>query len=314
MRSAASVLVLGAGSIGCRHARNLLAAGAEVRVADPEPGRAAAVTGASPMPFHLDDLGRFDGVVVASPTVHHAEQARAALDAGVKVLVEKPFATTTAEGVGIAESGRSLMVAFNLRFHAPVRRLRELTDEGRAGEVKSGRFWFGSYLPDWRPGTDYRTSYSARRQLGGGVLLDAIHELDLAVWWFGDELDVVGSVVSRLGHLEIDVEDTVKALLVAPSGVPVEISLDYTSRRYRRGIEIIGDEATLRLDWARQVTEIETSAGIETLRDETPVSRSYELQTERFLAWLADEAEPEVDGPTGLASLRLADEIRTRAR
>jgi hypothetical protein len=313
-RTQAAVLILGAGSIGTRHALNLLAAGAHVTVADPVEERARAIAGVDVVPFDLDRLEGYDGVVVASPTRYHVEQARAAIAAGARVLVEKPVATTVADALPLAGAAESVMVGYNLRLHSPICRLRQLTEAGAAGAVLSARFWFGSYLPDWRAGVDYRSSYSARADLGGGVLLDAIHELDLATWWFGDRLEVVGAVVGRVSSLDIDVEDSVKALLVTPDGIAVDVSLDYLSRRYRRGIEIVGEDATLRLDWATNAIDIERPAAVETIHDDTPVSRSYELQAERFLSWLRGEAHPEVDGAAALHSVRLADDIRAASR
>ena len=308
-----SVLVLGAGSIGSRHARNLVAAGADVSVADPEPARAGAVTGATPVAYDLGAMADHDGVVIASPTSEHAAQARAAVSAGVQALVEKPLARTTAEANGIATAGDRLMVGYNLRFHAPVRRMMRLVHGGRIGRITAARLWFGSYLPDWRPGTDFRASYSARADLGGGILLDAIHELDLAVWLLGPRFEVMAARMEQLGDLGIDVEDTVKALLRHESGALVELSLDYLSRRYRRGIEVIGTDGTIRLDWAREVIEVEDGEDLHTELATAPIDRSYREEAGCFLQWLSGEARPPVDATTGLDSLRLADQIREAA-
>jgi predicted dehydrogenase len=183
---------------------------------------------------------------------------------------------------------------------------------GSIGGLSSLRLWFGSWLPDWRPGTDYRTGYSARRALGGGVLLDAIHELDLALWAVGDRrLEVLGAFVGRVGPLEIDVEDTVRAILAPPDrSITVEVALDYLARRYRRGIEATGDAATVRLDWARGVVEVEDAGTITVHEATTPVGASYQLQDEAFLAWVRGGPPLPVDGATGAASVALADAIR----
>jgi len=303
---------MGGGSIGARHARNLIALGADVTVTDPDPSRAAALSLPS-VPLDLDRLDGYEGVVVASPTARHLEQARAALATGARVLVEKPLA---ASGDGLADviGSDRLMVGYNLRFHEPLRRVVGLVRDGAAGQVSSVRVWFGSWLPDWRPAVDYRDTYSARADLGGGVLLDAIHELDLLVWLCGpDEFRVVGAVVDRIGPLEIDVEDTVRAVLRHPDGTVAEVALDYLSRRYRRGIEVIGDRATVRFDWARKVVEVEDAVQVRAEEDATPISRSYELEAEHFLAFVAGRAAPPVDGPAAAASIRLADDIRRAA-
>ena len=305
------VLVVGAGSAGARHAETLTAAGARVAITDPDAARAAA-TGLPTISFDLEDLGGYDGVVIASPTTFHAEQALAALATGAHVLVEKPLAMTRAEAEPIvaAADGR-VMVGYNLRLHEPLERLVGLVHGGRAGTVASVRLWFGSWLPDWRPTVDYRQTYSARRDLGGGVLLDAIHELDLLVWLCGEgDFALAGAIVDRIGPLEIDVEDTVRAILRRDDLV-AEISLDYLSRRYRRGVEVIGDAATLRLDWARNVLEVETAETCESSAAAVDVRQSYVRQAERFLAFVRGDAAPPVDAVEGARSVDLAERIRT---
>jgi len=308
------VLVLGAGSAGARHARLLAGAGASVVVTDPQADRAAGL-GLETMTFDLNRLDGFDGIVVASPSVAHAEQTLAALASGARVLVEKPLATKSADLDAILQSsdGR-VMVGYNLRLHEPVERFVGLVDEGVAGRLSAVRLWFGSWLPDWRPEVDYRQTYSARADLGGGILDDAIHELDLLVWLLGTDISVAGAVVDRLGPLDIDVEDTVKAVLRGADGVAAEVSLDYLSRRYRRGMEAIGDRATVRLDWARSALEVETADELRTETVDAPVALSYQRQAERFLAFVAGDAAPPVDAVTGAASVRLAAAIRSAAR
>jgi len=309
------ILVLGAGSAGTRHATLLAKSGASVAVADPDEARAAAVPGCEAVPYDLGRLDGFEGIVVASPPAFHADQTLAALATSARVLVEKPMASDTARLDDIVTAGQGrVMVGFNLRLHAPLERVAELVAGGAVGKLSSLRVWFGSWLPDWRPQVDYRQTYSARRELGGGILDDAIHELDILIWLLGADLDVVGSVVDTVGPLDIDVEDTVKAVLRSDTGVAVELSLDYVSRRYRRGVEAVGDRATVRLDWARAVVELEDASGVRTEPADVPVAHSYERQAERFLDFVAGTAAPPVDAGTGAASVRLADRIRSAAR
>ena len=323
MSDSPRVLVVGAGSMGSRHVRCLAAAGAEVLLTDPDEGRARAVAAevgpAVRTVVHADGVppgaGALDGAVVASPTAHHRDQALALLDEVPRILVEKPLALDAATAGALAEHRDRVAVAYNLRWHAPVARTVELVRDGAAGRPSALRLWFGSWLPDWRPQVDHRTTYSARSDLGGGVLLDAIHELDLLVWLCGPgPHQVVGSVVDRLGPLEIDVEDTVMALVRTDAGIAAEITLDLLARRYRRGMEITGDDATVRLDWARQVIEVEDATGVRSEEAATPVAESYRRQAEAFVAWLGGGPPLPVDAAAGIASLRLADAIRAAAR
>lgn len=291
-----------------------MAAGATVFISDPRADRAGAVPGATAVPFDPSALGGYDGVVVASPTSRHAEHTLQASAQIGRVFVEKPLAATSTEAdLVAAEVGDRVMVGYNLRLHAPLERVMELSHGGSVGHILGVRLWFGSYLPDWRPSTDYRASYSAQAALGGGVLLDAIHELDMLIWLLDDRLEVAGSVVARTGPLEIDVEDTVKAVLRHADGAVVDVSLDYLSRRYRRGIEVIGDVATVRLDWARNVLEIEDGRSVVSEDASAEVSRSYKREARAFLDWIAGRSAPPVDAVAGAKSVRLADAIRRAA-
>jgi len=307
------ILVVGAGSIGTRHARNFQALGAIVEVTDPDTGRAADCGAGTPVADGLAHPDNYDGIVLASPTALHAEQLWAASTR--PVLVEKPVARRSADLDGLPADA-AVMVGYNLRFHEPVQRLMSMVHAGEAGNIVGARLWFGSHLPDWRPGVDYTTTYSARAELGGGVLLDAIHELDLLLWLFSEHDDatfaVAGAVVARVGSLDIDVEDTVRAVLTHRQGTSALIELDYLSRRYRRGIEVLGDRATLRLDWARAVIEREDGDGVTTWPAATDVAESYRREATCFMSWLGGGADPPVDLETGLASLRLAERVRAQ--
>jgi predicted dehydrogenase len=263
------------------------------------------------VPFDPDHLDGYDGILIASPPAFHRAQLIAALPTGAKVLVEKPLSMTT-DGLDalVIEGAGRVMVGFNLRLHPPVERFVRLVQTGVAGRVSAVRAWFGSWLPNWRPAVDYRTTYSARAELGGGILGDASHELDLLVWLLGRDLEVLGSAVERNGPLELDVEDTVKALMRAQDGTVAEVSLDSLSRRYRRGIEVVGEQATIRLDWARGVLEVEGPNGVDVEPTSEDVGVSYQRQAERFVAFITEGRLPPVDVSIGAASVRLAERIR----
>jgi predicted dehydrogenase len=311
------ILVIGAGSIGTRHATNLADAGCAVHVMDPDGSRGQRLGEAIDGPWShldLDGLAGFDGVVLASPTVHHAAHLEASLATNAHVFVEKPMTASTDELTVISGAEDRVMVGFNLRFHRPIARMHELVSGGRAGELLAGDFWFGHWLPAWRPTVDYRDTYSAQRALGGGILMDAVHEIDLAVWFFGPELAVRGAVIDRLGPLDIDVEDTAHALLRDPGGRPVHVSLDYLAATYRRGIQISGTEATVRFDWDGATLDVVDATGRRSQIDDTPVGRSYVDQMHHFVGWIGGGATPPVDGRSGAVTVRLVDQIRQAAQ
>ena len=305
-------IVVGAGSAGSRHARLLRELGADVTITDPDASRFAAVEGVRSFVTGDATWDGYDGIVIAGPSVFHASQAEAALATGAAVLVEKPLAVNAADAARVAASGGSrLMVGYNLRCHAPVAAV--LAHAQTIGPLLYVHAWCGSYLPDWRPGTDYRNSYSARADLGGGVLLDASHELDLIVELLGTGVAVVGSRVERVGDLDLDVEDTVAALLAGPTGTLATVELDYLSPSYRRGIEVVGLDGTARYDWASGVLEITSAEGSDREQVDADVLDSYRRQAERFVDLIDHGTAAPCGGPAGAEVVRLADAIRAGA-
>ncbi len=313
-----TVAVLGQGSIGRRHAGLLLEAGCTVLAFDPFAGAPTAPEGIRPVATLDEALGAADAAVVASPSSEHLAQAALALDHGCHVLVEKPLAVssvgTTALVSRAADAGLVLAVGFNLRFHPGPSELRGAVASGAIGRPLRAELTFGSWLPGWRPATDYRTSYSARRELGGGVLLDAIHELDYAAWILGDVVEA-GAWLARVSDLELDVEDTALLTLRHRTGALTTITLDYLDRAYRRGGRIVGSEGSVDWRWdAERVTVF--GAGGERSEQPAPsaVDGSYRAQIAAFLAAVEQGAipagSPLCDGAAGAHAVAIADAAR----
>lgn len=247
-----TLLVVGCGSIGSRHARNLAALGAgPVACCDLDGVRAerlAAECGGGPSGTDLDALlarVRPEAVLVCTPPSTHLDVAHRALAAGAHVFCEKPLAAAM-DGVDALiaaadRTGRVFMMGMCYRFHPGLRRMAALLRAGTIGRIQGAQMWAGHWLPDWHPWADYRREYSAQRRLGGGVLLDSIHSFDTLRWVLGEPVEVTG-MLARVSDLEIDVEDVAAALVRLGSGVIVEVHVDYLQRHPESRFEVIGSE------------------------------------------------------------------------
>lgn len=243
------VLVVGCGSIGWRHAANA-AALATTGVFDANAQAAAECANAvGARAFdHLDEAFAWKphAVVVATPHRSHLAIASRAVDAGADVLIEKPLSHSLS---GVDEliastrrSGRRAYGVCNMRFHPGPATLRRALP--RVGKVLFARAHVGNYLPSMRPGRDYRELYAARRSEGGGVVLDAVHEIDYLTWLFG-RVASVSCRAAKLSDLDLDVEDHALIAMTHASGPESSAELDYLRPRKSRGCEIIGTDGVL---------------------------------------------------------------------
>jgi len=306
-----SAFVLGLGSIGLRHATNLRKAGVACAAFDPLPdrrelarSRGIAVVARREEIFGMARPG--DALVIATPSAAHAEDLRNGIDAGLNLLVEKPIAHVADGLSGLLVSARrkGLVVypGLNLRHHPGVKAAKEILDRGGIGVPLWATIQCSSYLPDWRPHQDYRTNYAAAA-IGGGVILDIIHEFDLA-WFLLGSYDVVGAHVRRTGTLEVAGEDYAAVLLRHGTGTGSTLQVDYVTRPQRRVTVVAGSHATLSVDVAGRSVTVEAGSGETTrTRFESGFDDDYFEEVRHFLACVRGEAEPACSAEEAVAVL-----------
>jgi predicted dehydrogenase len=258
-----SALVVGLGSIGQRHLRLLRALGLDVAAVSRRQGVAERCYASIGEALGETKPGY---VVIANETAAHRPALVALAEAGYSgtVLVEKPLFAAPAPLPAHRFAG--LYVGYNLRFHPLLRAVQQLLAEEPA---ISAQIYVGQYLPEWRPGRDYRDTASAGRAAGGGVLRDLSHELDYMTWLFGP-CRRVAALGGHLGPLAIETDD-VQALLLSFARCPVATAqLNYLDRQGGRDIVINTASRTIRADFLRGTLRVngeETRFAV--ARDET---------------------------------------------
>jgi predicted dehydrogenase len=232
---------------------------------------------------------------------------------GKHLFVEKPLGNSCDQVRELLDEveQRELvtLVGCNLRFHPGLRALKQLLEERAVGRVLSARIECGQYLPDWRPAQDYRETYSAKRDLGGGVIFDAIHELDYCRWLLGEIVEV-SCVAVNTGALEIETEDVAAILARLASGVIVEIHLDYVSRPPVRACRITGTDGVLEWDFYAAHTRIQR-IGTDTwdtvwTNDSWSVNDMYLDELRHFLACVRGTERSTLDVRNAAAVLGVA--------
>ena len=250
------ILIVGLGSIGERHLRNLLHLGLkDISVFRRSVRNPRTLVGNEFKTFTnwqsaLDDEP--GAVIITNPTALHVPFSIDAAKRGAHLFIEKPLSNS----LNRVEELRELihqnhlvsLIGHNLRFHPCLQKVKEIVEAGILGQPLSVRAEFGQYLPDFHPWEDYRQGYAARKELGGGALFTNTHEVDYLYWLFGP-VKKVSCIAKKLSALEIDAEDTAVLTLEHDSGVLSEVHLDFIQRTYSRSLQIIGSEGTLRWDF-----------------------------------------------------------------
>jgi glutamate-1-semialdehyde aminotransferase/spore coat polysaccharide biosynthesis protein SpsF (cytidylyltransferase family)/predicted dehydrogenase len=254
-------LVVGCGSIGRRHARNLNSLGLR-NLGFCDSNQEALEQCREELKGEVfndyaDALQKFqpDVVLICTPPVYHVEQALAALRAAAHVFIEKPLSHESSGIQALIAEGRRtdrrVQVGYNMRFHPGLRIVKELIDSGKIGRVLWLHAEAGQYLPDWRPWQNYRESYSARSELGGGIILDGSHELDYICWLLGRPTEVICRA-EHLSSLDVDVEDSAWIYLTFPDRRRVELHLDFVQRAYTRTCKVVAERGTAFWDFTAQ--------------------------------------------------------------
>lgn len=187
----------------------------------------------------------YDVIFVTNPTQIHLTAMQVFGKKGRHFFIEKPLCTIEQlEGLDLSVREKSVYyVSSPLRYSSVIRYMKENIV---LADVLAVRCISSSYLPDWRPEADYRKIYSARRELGGGVSIDLIHEWDYLIYLFGFPREVK-SFIRRVSRLEIDSDDL--AVYIADFGsMLAEIHVDYIGRSTMRKIEILMNEDTIEGD------------------------------------------------------------------
>jgi len=311
-------LIVGLGSIGRRHLANLreLMPDADITVlrrpeslrTDTEIGQADRVV--SSLDAALQERPEF--AVIASPAAFHLDTALPLAESGVHLFVEKPLSNSLDRVDQLIDTCDRrhlvLMVGYNFRFYGPLQQLRAALNRGQIGRVVAYRAEVGMYLPDWRPSSDYRTTASARQELGGGALLELSHELDYTRWLLGDVADVFARV-QKASDLDIDVDDLAELQLSLTAGGVASIHLDMIQRVPFRNCRVIGTEGTLLWDGPSHRVAMYSAAGGEWIdlhgAAELDRNQMYLAELQHFLNCLAARQPAEPSGVDGRRVLEI---------
>jgi predicted dehydrogenase len=310
-------LVVGGGSIGRRHAQNLRTLGVDpVLLVEPDIHRRRVLSQDRAWTL-LDTLEEGlalnpDFAVIAGPTQHHVPQALEAARGGCHLFIEKPLSYSRDHLDHLCQEieRRPLvsLVACNMRFHPGPAKVKRLIEEGGIGDVIAARIQTGSYLPRWRADQDYHRSYSASPEWGG-TILDCIHEIDLALWYFGPAKLL--AAVHRPGRtIDLKTDGLAEIILEHEGGALCSVHLNFIQRDYRRTCQVIGTEGTLYWDFEDGNVTVYGPTGKEKATYPEPegwqMNQMYVDELQHFLRAIRNKSQTVNTVRESLATLEIA--------
>lgn len=311
------LFIIGCGSIGTRHAKNAAAKGHELLLYDVDSARVqelAKELKATVVNTIANGLAvKPDAAFVCTPPNLHVQQALECINAKVPVLIEKPLAHSMQDVEKLVKASEDLkvptMVACNLRFTEGLQKVRELLP--KLGSLSIARVEFGYDLKQWRPGQDYRKNYAVSHKQGGGIVLEAIHELDYAFWIFGQPKHAFGKVM-RTGQLEIETEDNADFILNLEKCPIVSMHLDYLNPVYTRHCSIIGELGMLYWDFKTGIIRALIDGNEKQFQTNADINTMYVAQLDYFITSLKNKEK--MMNPVGEAAetLRRALDLRDK--
>jgi predicted dehydrogenase len=297
------ILVVGAGSIGRRHVNNMNLLGyTDIDVVDINDGHLEYVKKNFRVRNTLKTLedvsAKYDAAFILTPPVYHIEMALKLAQMGVDLFIEKPLSHTAShidELIEIKETNNLVvMVGYNLRFNVGLSKLKSYIEHKAVGEMYYIRAEVGQYLPDWRPWQDYRTSYTALKELGGGILLDGSHEIDYVMWLVNNDIIEIKTIYDKVSDLEITVEDMAEIILKFKHGVIASIHLDMIERGYNRYCKVLGKKGSIKLTFKENILEIYNGESKKrtTEKYECDPNHSYLEELKHFFRCIKNRNEP----------------------
>jgi predicted dehydrogenase len=314
-----NVLVVGTGSIARRHIKNLQELD-EIKRIYIYSSRGIPPSGISDNKVFtqesLQNLQDVDFAIIANETHKHISVATKLAEQGIHLFLEKPVSHKLQEAQELKEltSEKSILVfvGYNLRFLGIIQFLKKEIEKGRFGKIFFAQIEAGQFLPDWRPGRDYRKVYSAFKNQGGGVALELSHELDYMMYLFGfpSQWNFFSKKVS---NLEIETDDIFEGIFCFQKDFVCNVHLDYLQQTKKRSLKIVGSEGTADCNLLNKnltLSRTDPDSGkllISTIDDESlfDLDATYKDELKSFINTINRGSKPEISLHDGLQVLDL---------
>lgn len=264
------VLVVGYGSIGRRHVRNLarldcieeIIIYTKIKDNFIESGREKIrfIDASTISLSKACENFKVKFAIIANQTYKHIDTAILLAEKGIDLFIEKPLFNNFEKADILEKNVKTMRIkiflAYNLRFLPAIQYVKKQLSQKIIGDLYFARIEAGNYLPDWRANINYSESYSSKKELGGGVALDLSHEIDYMRYFFGEPLEWK-TLKTKVSNLKIDSDDVFEGIYKYLNGFICNIHLDYLQRKPMRQIRVVGSKGHIICDLAQKWIEVD---------------------------------------------------------
>jgi len=257
------ILVIGLGSVGKRHAKNLLKCGYKNLIFCTKnknlPQDFRSIKCFSKLNIALNENPQV--AFICNETSMHCKTAIKCVEKNCAIFIEKPLGHNLEEIKKLEKivNNKKIfnMVGYMMRFHPAIIEIKKLLKKRYLGKLFYAYSEWGEYLPNWHPKEDYKKSYAAKK-ISGGSSLTLSHDLDLIRWFFGPIKKLHKENITN-SKLKIKAESSSDFLIKFKSGLNAFVHLDYLQTKPARYLKIVGEEGFLTFEYNKNKLTINKS-------------------------------------------------------
>ncbi|MBC7721589.1 MAG: Gfo/Idh/MocA family oxidoreductase [Pedobacter sp.] len=260
------ILIIGAGSIGERHIRNLWVLGYENLIVFRQRNLPFRDIGNVKVTVVLtwDEVLKANcfAVLICTPTAQHLQQTINCLNANIHVLVEKPLSHQTYDVAALqvlaSSKNKLLQVGYMLRYHPLLLEVKEAINQKKYGNLINVQTYWGEYLPNWHPWENYEDSYAAKKEEGGGPALTLSHDIDVANWLVNADIVAHQALQNFASNLKVSTESAFDVNLSYSNKVTAHVHVNFCQKIPQRFYKFVFDEAVIDIDYFASAITIST--------------------------------------------------------
>ena len=268
---------------------------------------------------------KIDAAFICTPSKYHVDEAIWLIKNNINVFVEKPLGSNlkninSLKNLILKKKKIVHMMGYQLKFNPIINKVKEILDKNSIGQIYNIFVHHGEHINDFHPYEDYRISYAARKDLGGGVILCQIHELDYILYLFPNyKLKILNSFNQKISDLKINVEDTLVANLSLKKNnkdTLCSIHLNFFEKPKNRKILMIGKDGKIEADLNTGIIELFKRKEKKIFKFKFDRNKIFKKQIEYFISCVKNKkrVDKKFDLLNGINSLKLALRLKNEKK